>query len=278
MSITQRGNTNLPGEVRFDSAGQVLKAWAMVDGALVTPTSATVTLYSPGGAVLVAATAATVGSELTYTLDASDEGTWVLDEGYTARWDYTIASVARVQEHLFDVVLRPILANIPVTVDDLKNADPSIDAMLSQSSQSTDAHQRYIQSAWVDVYAWIKSKGRRPWLIADSRVLYRVTKARALELLCRSSMMSPGDKYGFLAEVYEKTMLETDQIADAPTIEILETIVRKTRRHIAWGQEVLDRLCDTDARRERRRARAGELRSQLIRCGGVTGDIAPGTA
>ena len=81
-----------------------------------------------------------------------------------------------------------------------------------------------------------------------------------------------------LAEVYEKTMLETDQIADAPTIEILETIVRKTRRHIAWGQEVLDRLCDTDARRERRRARAAELRSQLIRCGGVTGEIAPGTA
>ncbi len=81
-----------------------------------------------------------------------------------------------------------------------------------------------------------------------------------------------------LAEVYEKTMLETDQIADAPTIEILETIVRKTRRHISWGQEVLDRLCDTDARRERRRARAAELRSKLIACGGVTGDIAPGTA
>ena len=81
-----------------------------------------------------------------------------------------------------------------------------------------------------------------------------------------------------LAEVYEKTMLETDQIADAPTIEILETIVRKTRRHISWGQEVLDRLCDTDARRERRRARAAELRATLIACGGVTGDIAPGTA
>lgn len=81
-----------------------------------------------------------------------------------------------------------------------------------------------------------------------------------------------------LAEVYEKTMLETDQIADAPTIEILETIVRKTRRHITWGQEVLDRLCDTDARRERRRARAAELRAKLIACGGVTGDIAPGSA
>lgn len=77
-----------------------------------------------------------------------------------------------------------------------------------------------------------------------------------------------------LVEVYETTMRETDQIADAPTIEILETIVRKTRRHIAWGQEVLDRLCETDALRERRRKRADELTAKLRACGGVTGTLA----
>jgi hypothetical protein len=76
-----------------------------------------------------------------------------------------------------------------------------------------------------------------------------------------------------LVEVYETTMRETDQIADAPTIEILETIVRKTRRHIAWGQEVLDRLCETDALRERRRKRADELVARLRACGGVTGTL-----
>jgi hypothetical protein len=76
-----------------------------------------------------------------------------------------------------------------------------------------------------------------------------------------------------LVEVYETTMRETDQIADAPTIEILETIARKTRRHIAWGQEVLGRLCDTDALRERRRKRAEELRTKLRACGGVTGTL-----
>jgi hypothetical protein len=76
-----------------------------------------------------------------------------------------------------------------------------------------------------------------------------------------------------LVEVYERTMRETDQICDAPTIELLETIVRKSRRHIAWGQEVLDRLCDTDATRERRRARAEAARSLLAACGGVTGTL-----
>jgi hypothetical protein len=77
-----------------------------------------------------------------------------------------------------------------------------------------------------------------------------------------------------LADVYEQTMRETDQICDAPTIELLEDIVRKHRRHIAWGQEVLDRLCDTDALRERRRARAAKLGVELAESGGVTGTLA----
>ncbi len=76
-----------------------------------------------------------------------------------------------------------------------------------------------------------------------------------------------------LIEIYERTMRETDQIADAPPIELLEDIVRRTRKHLAWGQDVLDRLTDTDAKRERRVQRARDLRSQLEACGGVTGDL-----
>ncbi len=76
-----------------------------------------------------------------------------------------------------------------------------------------------------------------------------------------------------LIEIYERTSRETDQIADAPTIEILEDIVRKTRRHVAWGNEVLDTLCDTDAKRERRRNRADALLAQLTASGGVAGDL-----
>jgi hypothetical protein len=75
-----------------------------------------------------------------------------------------------------------------------------------------------------------------------------------------------------LVEVFERTARETDQICDAPTIELLEDVVRRTRRHVAWGREVLDRLCDTDARRERRRERSAVLRERLAACGGVTGE------
>ena len=77
-----------------------------------------------------------------------------------------------------------------------------------------------------------------------------------------------------LVDVYEQTMRETDQICDAPTIELLEDIVRKRRRHISWGREVLDRLCTTDALRERRRARVALLSAELTTTGGVTGTLA----
>ena len=77
-----------------------------------------------------------------------------------------------------------------------------------------------------------------------------------------------------LVQIYERHMRETDQIADDPTIEILDEIVRKTKRHIAWGQEVLDALCDTDAKRQRRHARQRELQESLQKSGGVPGDLA----
>ena len=80
-----------------------------------------------------------------------------------------------------------------------------------------------------------------------------------------------------LVAVYDRMQRETDQIADAPTIEILEDIIRRTRKHMAWGDEVLDRLCDTDGKRERRRRRALEVREMLEKCGGVTGAIADET-
>ncbi|MBC8186925.1 MAG: hypothetical protein H8E78_01785 [Proteobacteria bacterium] len=76
-----------------------------------------------------------------------------------------------------------------------------------------------------------------------------------------------------LVDVYELTMRETDQICDAPTIELLEDIVRKHRRHISWGQEVLDRLCDTDGQDETRRAGAERVPSARVACAGVAGTL-----
>ena len=76
--------------------------------------------------------------------------------------------------------------------------------------------------------------------------------------------------------MYEATARGTDQIADAPTIELLDDDRAQGPPPRRLGAEVLDRLCDTDAKRERRRERARALREKLVACGGVTGDARHG--
>ena len=77
-----------------------------------------------------------------------------------------------------------------------------------------------------------------------------------------------------LADTYERIAAETDPIADAPTIKILEESLADARRHIAWGREVLDTLCREPSGAERRRARRAALEAELRACGGVTGELA----
>jgi hypothetical protein len=79
-----------------------------------------------------------------------------------------------------------------------------------------------------------------------------------------------------LIEAYQSHMRHTDPIADAPTVEILDDIVRRSMGHVAWGAQVLERLCDTDETRRRRRANGEALSARLVACGGVTGDLAAG--
>ena len=82
-----------------------------------------------------------------------------------------------------------------------------------------------------------------------------------------------------LADTWERTAAETDSIADAPTIKILEESLVDARRHIAWGREVLDTLCKgaPEAGR-RRRTRRASLEAELRASGGVIGELAPGEA
>ena len=79
-----------------------------------------------------------------------------------------------------------------------------------------------------------------------------------------------------LVEIYELHNRETDSICDAPTIEILEDILRRKREHIEWGQEVLDKLCEDDDLKQRRRDRADHIRNLLATSGGVTGVLETG--
>lgn len=105
----------------------------------VVPTSATIILYNPDGAVLqtsvaVTAISATTG-EMTYSLTATH--TAQEDLNYKAIWAYVVSEITYYQTQLFDVV-KSILA-IPITDDDLYNELESLRKANYQASATATA-------------------------------------------------------------------------------------------------------------------------------------------
>jgi len=75
-----------------------------------------------------------------------------------------------------------------------------------------------------------------------------------------------------LVEVYEHNILHTDAIADAPSIELLEIIAGRHRRHMKWADEVLAEVAKSPEGQVRRRKRWETLSAAMRNSGGVTGD------
>lgn len=221
MAISQPGARLIP-EVRFTSAAAVLRQWAMVDGQNITPTGTpTVTILKPGGSPssVTAAPVTMSGTQMTYTLNASDTAAWPLGRGYITQWEFSSNGETYVLEAQFDLVRKVFLPFIPITIDDLKNEDPQIDAQITNAAMSTDVHQRFIIPAWEHVYTWLRSHNRRPFCISDARILAPVTKYKALELYCRGVHQKPEDRWDKMTAVFEakyrvaqaETVLEYDE-------------------------------------------------------------------
>lgn len=214
-------------EVQYGKTGQRLYFLPEVDGKRVVPSVAPVIsiLRSSGEATAIALAPATndngangTGAHY-YALDASNVALWTLGEDYQAIWRWTgPTGDTRVHEDpkLFDVVRFPLVGKIPITMGDLLNADPAIDNALGQATisvvnaagvTSTEplakvAEDLFLHPAWAMVLEWVRSKGRRPALIADKQVLWAVTRYQALELLCSALHKKPSDKFDELAKKY----------------------------------------------------------------------------
>lgn len=211
MTWTPQGNTNLTPEVLYGGTSTLI-LWPKVNGEIVTtPTSLRITIRKPGGAATsITSAVATLHADgyLYYTLDASTTADWPLGSDYWADWTFTANGISETVATLFDIVLRPLNRYIPITINDLKGVDPLIDSVQTNVGD-TDAKftKRFVIPAWEDVINWLRSKespGPRPYLLADARVLYSVTKYRALQLLCRGIERRGNGRWQELEAKYAK--------------------------------------------------------------------------
>ncbi len=111
------------------NAANPLRYQLVVNGAKVTPTSATVTIYAPGGTTaLVSAAAMTLsGSILTYSVDTTTEASWPIGEGYRAELAVLYNAQTLKRLLVFDVVRW--LLDVAVGVDQLLALDDGLQGL-----------------------------------------------------------------------------------------------------------------------------------------------------
>lgn len=151
-------------------------------GALVVPTSGTLTITRPDGTEMVSAAAVTVTSSIA-TYAVTPAATETLGEGYELAWDlvlstahYTFRSRGMVVEYL----LYPVVAETH-----LYEREPELAYRAPQAS--TTGWQPQIDATWYELQRWLIGEGRRPWLIVEPSALRDVHLTRALEVCCRAA-------------------------------------------------------------------------------------------
>jgi hypothetical protein len=185
----QRGETN------------TLECPLYASGALVAPTSGTITILDPGGTKVVDGAAVTIASSVaTYTYAAPT--TLDLGERYRVEWSLVVAGVDVEVTNSAEVVRRRLYC--PISDVDLfrvaERLDPDSDAPITRRTEFGDMSTE----AWTQTLRKLRQGGRRPDLIIEASDLREVVLYKALEIVFRNLSHSLNPAYADLAKQYKE--------------------------------------------------------------------------
>lgn len=168
------------------------------DGALVAPSSGTVTIYDGGGAVLVSAAAVTVtGSIATYSYTPA--ATIAYSEGWRVEWSLVIAGVTHVFRN--DASLVRAVLHSPITDADLFRRVSALDPAGAAPISSVADYQDFLDEAHAVIQLRLIANGNRPNLILSPSALREVYITLTLALIF-------GDFETRLSETYAERAAE----------------------------------------------------------------------
>lgn len=184
----------------------VLQAPLYLDGALVAPTSGTITIYDQSDTAVVSAAAVTIAASIAeYTVTAVTTSSLDLGAGWRIEWSLTVAGqpaavVIPQEAALVRYRLRPVISDT-----DIARRVPALDYSSSVCITSETDYQQYIDEADTEVQARLLGLGRRPWLVASPSALRQVWLYRAISLIFESVHdHRPTDGYAASAERYRQ--------------------------------------------------------------------------
>ena len=188
-------------------------------GALVAPSSGTVTVYNAANEAVISAASVTItSSRATYTVQTSDVSAQSYGAGWRVEWALVMPDTYTHQVRQSASLVR-VRHACPITDADLYALHPDLASYLpsGQTDWSTQ-----ITAVWEDAQGWLEARGRRPYLVTDASALRPWLRAAALAVVCRSQA-GDGDaanKWAQLADLYGA---EAREARDGLTLEYDET-------------------------------------------------------
>lgn len=196
-------------------------------GALVAPTSGTITIYDEDNDAKVSAAAVTItDSVATYTVTAGTTSGLTLADGWRVEWTLTVSgqTIRSVNEaSLVRQIVRPMLSDV-----DIYRRVPALDPNSASVITSETNYQGYIDEANTEVQLRLIAAGRRPWLIMSPASLRPVYLNLSLAIifedlaarLANVDYMERADRY---REAYAKAYADLNFTYDLDLDGIAET-------------------------------------------------------
>ncbi len=178
------------------------------DGALVAPSSGTVSIYDAAGTALVSAAAATItGSVATYSLLAATVANSSRGDGWRIEWALTISAVVHTFRTDASLVLRALYPCW--TEADLYRLQSSLNPAGSDKIHSETDFSDKIDAAFSEMERWLISKGNRPNLIISPTSLYDWGVNLTLALIYEDYTTRLNAAYLEMAKLYRERAIES---------------------------------------------------------------------
>jgi hypothetical protein len=163
------------------------------DGALVAPTSGTITIYDATNTAVVSAVAVTIsGSIAQYTVLAATTTSLQPAEGWRVEWVLTLTGGDVVRPRSTAYLVRYRL--FPTIADaDVAKRVPRLATTFAGRPNVRTSYQDLIEEADTEIQRRLINAGRRPWLVVDPWALRECWLTLTIALAYDSIVATPDD-------------------------------------------------------------------------------------
>lgn len=170
------------------------------DGALVSPTAYTLSVWNAANVLVGSPTVSVVGSVATATITAAMLSGQSNGDGWRMEWGLTLSSVVHTFRRDASLVYRRLY---PVVTDaDLLRLHTDLTRRMPSTETS---YQDYLDEAWASIESRLVMSGKRPWLIMSPSALRDVHLFGTLSRIFRDlAQGGPGTAEWELAAEYDR--------------------------------------------------------------------------